>query len=196
MDALSRVTDEFRRLDDELAAAVTLPSVDDVIRHAGSTNRASTAAAVAVIAVGALGGVTGVAQIVNAPVVQVAPVAAASGDTVPVLPESSSGEAPVPVEEVVPAPVDDPPARRAPERERVTAPPSAAPVSPTTTPVQPTTSATGSPIDEGGEDTTTPGETTPPTDGPTTSPTLPGEVGGDDTGSGADTPGSGATRGT
>ena len=61
MEALTRVTDEFRRLDDELSAVVTLPSVDDVIRHAGSTSRASTAAAVAVIAVGALGGVTAAA---------------------------------------------------------------------------------------------------------------------------------------
>ena len=45
---IDRVTDEFRRLDDELAAAVTLPSVDSVIRRAGTLNRASTAAAAAV----------------------------------------------------------------------------------------------------------------------------------------------------
>jgi hypothetical protein len=53
--AFDRITDEFRRLDDELAAAVTLPAVDSVIRRAGTLNRASTAAAAAVLTVGALG---------------------------------------------------------------------------------------------------------------------------------------------
>ncbi|MCU1662942.1 MAG: hypothetical protein JWR58_3007, partial [Pseudonocardia sp.] len=42
-DTFDRVTEEFRRLDDELAAAVTLPAVDSVIRRAGTLNRASTA---------------------------------------------------------------------------------------------------------------------------------------------------------
>lgn len=44
-DGYERITDELRRLDDELAAAVTLPSVDAVIRRASTLNRASTAAA-------------------------------------------------------------------------------------------------------------------------------------------------------
>ena len=47
------VSRELRRLDDELAAAVDLPPVDSVIRQAGRTARASTAAAAAVLTVGA-----------------------------------------------------------------------------------------------------------------------------------------------
>lgn len=62
MTTLDRMTDEFRRLDDELSAAVSLPSVDSVIRRAGTLNRASTAAAAAVLTVGGLGGITAVAQ--------------------------------------------------------------------------------------------------------------------------------------
>ena len=69
-----RVADELRRLDDELAAAVTLPTPDSVIRRAGVFNRASTAAAVAVLSVGALGAMTAVAS-VAAPVVPAATVA-------------------------------------------------------------------------------------------------------------------------
>ena len=66
--AFDRMTDEFRRLDDELSAAVTLPPVDAVIRRAGALNRASTAAAAAVLTVGGLGGITAVAQATAAPV--------------------------------------------------------------------------------------------------------------------------------
>src|ERR687896_10747 len=62
-DGYERVTAELRRLDDELAAAVTLPSVDTVIRRAGTLNRASTAAAAAVLTVGALGATTAIAQL-------------------------------------------------------------------------------------------------------------------------------------
>ena len=58
-----RVAEELRRLDDELAAAVTLPTPDSVIRRAGVFNRASTAAAVAVTSVGALGAMTAVASV-------------------------------------------------------------------------------------------------------------------------------------
>ena len=66
-----RVADELRRLDDELAAAVTLPTPDSVIRRAGVLTRASTAAAVAVLSVGALGAMTAVA-VGAAPVVPAA----------------------------------------------------------------------------------------------------------------------------
>ncbi|MGH8966403.1 MAG: hypothetical protein ACRDXB_13900, partial [Actinomycetes bacterium] len=70
-DGYERVTDEFRRLDDELAAAVTLPAVDTVIRRASSLSRANTAAAAAVLTVGALGATTAIAQItLPAPEVQ------------------------------------------------------------------------------------------------------------------------------
>ena len=62
MTTLDRVTDEFLRLDDELSVAVALPSVDSVIRRAGTLNRTSTAAAAAVLTVGGLGGITAVAQ--------------------------------------------------------------------------------------------------------------------------------------
>src|SRR5919108_4229178 len=62
-DGYERVTDELRRLDDELAAAVTLPAVDTVIRRAGTLNRTSTAAAAAVLTVGALSATTAVAQV-------------------------------------------------------------------------------------------------------------------------------------
>jgi len=57
-----KLTSEFRRMDDELAASVALPAVDSVIRRAGTTSRATTAAAAAVFTVGSLGGVTAVAQ--------------------------------------------------------------------------------------------------------------------------------------
>ena len=72
-DGYERITDELRRLDDELAAAVTLPSVDTVIRRARTLSRASTAAAAAVLTVGALGATTAVAQLtVPGPVVDTA----------------------------------------------------------------------------------------------------------------------------
>lgn len=67
-----RLTSEFRRMDDELAASVALPAVDAVIRRAGTATRATTAAAAAVFTVGSLGGITAVAQ-ANTP--QVAPAA-------------------------------------------------------------------------------------------------------------------------
>ena len=51
-DRHARVSQELRELDDELAAAVELPPVDSVIRQAGRTARASTAAAAAVLTVG------------------------------------------------------------------------------------------------------------------------------------------------
>src|SRR4051794_12761216 len=57
-----KLTSEFRRMDDELAASVALPAVDSVIRRAGTTSRATTAAAAAVFTVGSLGGITAVAQ--------------------------------------------------------------------------------------------------------------------------------------
>ncbi len=57
-----KLTSEFRRMDDELAASVALPAVDSVIRRAGTANRATTAAAAAVFTVGSLGGITAVAQ--------------------------------------------------------------------------------------------------------------------------------------
>jgi hypothetical protein len=53
-DAFDRMTDEFRRLDDELAAGVAPPAVDTVIRRTGALNRASVAAAAAVLTIGAL----------------------------------------------------------------------------------------------------------------------------------------------
>ena len=71
------VSRELRALDDELAEAVELPPVDSVIRQAGRTTRASTAAAAAVLTVGALGGVTAVTRVGEpAPVTEVAPVEA------------------------------------------------------------------------------------------------------------------------
>jgi outer membrane biosynthesis protein TonB len=57
-----KLTSEFRRMDDELAASVALPAVDSVIRRAGTTSRATTAAAAAVFTVGSLGGITAIGQ--------------------------------------------------------------------------------------------------------------------------------------
>jgi hypothetical protein len=132
-DTLQRMTDEFRRLDDELAAAVTLPAVDKVIRRAGSMNRASTAAAAAVLTVGTLSGLTAVAQAstpapssdVAAPVLP--PAASTPTETTQSPPPSFSPES-QPVAIDVPAPVYAAPARPAPGP--VLLPPPAPPVPP------------------------------------------------------------------
>lgn len=121
-----RMSEEFRRLDDELAGAVGLPSVDAVIRRTGMLNRASTAAAAAVITVGALGGLTAVAQAsVGRP--SPAAVVAAAGPsttapssivvTTPAPPVTTA--APVPVAPVTVAPISAAPVVHATTRARV-----------------------------------------------------------------------------
>ena len=97
------VSQELRELDDELAAAVELPPVDTVIRQAGRTARASTAAAAAVLTVGALGGVTALthvgdpASVEDAAPVSVeaaAPPSASTTSTTSTIPTTESAVAP------------------------------------------------------------------------------------------------------
>lgn len=120
-NTLTRVTDEFRRMDDELAAAVILPAVDAVIRRAGTANRASTAAAAAVLTVGALGGITAVAQ--AGPSSNVAAELPAPGITV--LPTPTSTEPVITSEATGSGPAVDSAVPR--QRVQVAPPPAAAP---------------------------------------------------------------------
>ena len=101
-DGYERITDELRRLDDQLAVAVTLPAVDAVIRRAGTLNRTNTAPAAAVLTVGALSATTAIAQItVPAPAIHTA--AAVSPGRAPVT--SADSDASLPVVEQAPAQV-------------------------------------------------------------------------------------------
>jgi hypothetical protein len=193
-DGYERITDELRRLDDELAAAVTLPSVDTVIRCASTLNRASTAAAAAVLTVGALGATTVIAQF-TVPDPAVGTAAAVTPGAAPS--ERFGIGASLPVVEQVPAPVEGAPTFEDPAPVEAAPPPPgpglpAAPPPPgppavvptTVVPLQPTTTTRRPSNNDEGDDekptktrTSKPNPPDPPTEptepDPPTEPTEP-----------------------
>lgn len=148
-DLPQRVADELWSLEDELAAAVTLPEVDTVIGRNASFNRVSAAAAAAVLAIGTLGAVTLTSGIAAGPV------RASSTDPVLITPPAVVAPATVP-----PTTTLEPTTTRARPRTTARAPApvvrTTAPAPTTTRPAPPTTDDDPPPTTTTGNDEGTP----------------------------------------